>query len=121
MSHDNSKVATAAAGTLNGEMQPLVTLWDSQNGAVLWQMGNAEYFSSLDFSTDDSLLAAGTINEVVFYDVASGKELSRLQTGGDVINSLGFSPDGKSLLTCSTDGIATIWKIKYDKSLAMRN
>lgn len=112
MSHDNSKVVTAAAGTLNGEMQPLVTLWNAQNGAVLWQMGNAEYFSSLDFSLDDSILAAGTKNEVVFYDVASGKELSRLQTGGDVINSLGFSPDGKSLLTCSMDGIAAIWKVK---------
>lgn len=112
MSRDNSKIATAAAGTLNGEMQPLVTLWDTQSGAVLWQMGNAEYFSSLDFSPDDTILATGTRNEVVFYDVASGIELSRLQTGGDVINSLGFSPDGKSLLTCSTDGIATVWKIK---------
>ncbi len=111
MSHDNSKDATAAAGTLNGEMQPLVTLWNTQNGEMLWQMGNAEYFSSLDFSTDDSLLAAGTVDEVVFYDTISGKELSRLQTGGDVINSLGFSPDGELLLTCSTDGIATIWRI----------
>jgi WD40 repeat protein len=111
MSHDNSWVATAAAGTLNGEFQPLVTLWYAPNGSVAWQTGNAEYFSSLDFSPYDSMLAAGTKNEVVFFDVASGKELSRLQTGGDVINSLAFSPDGKSLLTCSTDGIATIWKV----------
>ena len=111
ISRDNKKVATAAAGTLDGEMQPLVTLWNSQDGQVLWQNGNAEYFSSLDFSMDDSLLAAGTLNEVVFYDVASGKELSRLQTGGEVINSLVFSPDGTSLLTCSTSGIAAIWKI----------
>jgi WD40 repeat protein len=112
MSRDNSKVVTAAAGTLNGEMQPLVTLWNTQNGETLWQMGNTDYFSSLDFSMDDSLLAAGTVDEVVFYDTASGKELSRLQTGGDVINSLEFSPDGMSLLTCSTDGTATIWNIK---------
>jgi WD40 repeat protein len=112
MSRDNSKVATAAAGTLNGEMQPLVTLWNAQNGAVLWQMGNPEYFSSLDFSMDNSILAAGTKNEVIFYDVATGKELSRLQTGGDVVNSLGFSPDGRTLLTCSTDGIASFWMIK---------
>lgn len=111
MSRDNSKVATAAAGTLNGEMQPLVTLWNSQNGAVLWQKGNAEYFSSLDFSMDDSLIAAGTVGEVVFYDASSGEELSRLQTGGHVINSLGFSPNGMSLLACSSDGIATIWKV----------
>jgi len=111
ISRDNTKVATAAAGTLNGKMQPLVTLWNSQDGRVLWQMGNTEYFSSLDFSVDDSLLAAGTLNEVVFYDVGSGKELSRLQTGRDVFNSLNFSPDGASLLTCSTSGIASIWKI----------
>ena len=73
ISRDNTKVATAAAGTLNGEMQPLVTLWNSQDGQDLWQMGNLEYFSSLDFSMDDSLLAAGTLNEVVFYDVAFRK------------------------------------------------
>ena len=111
ISRDNTKVATAAAGTLNGEMQPLVTLWNSQDGRDLWQRGNLEYFSSLDFSMDNSLLAAGTLNEVVIYDVSSGKELSRLQTGGEVINSLGFSPDGTSLLTCSTTGIAAIWKV----------
>lgn len=111
MSRDNSKVATAAAGTLNGEMLPLVTLWNAQTGAVLWQTGNEEYFSSLDFSTDNSLLAAGTVDEVIFVDTASGNELSRLQAGGDVVNSLSFSPDGKSLLTCSTDGVATIWKV----------
>ena len=111
ISNDNKKVATAAAGTLNGEMQPLVTLWNSNDGKALWQMGNPEYFSSLDFSMDGSILAAGTLNEVVFYDVESGKELSRLQTGGEVINSLGFSSDGTSLLTCSTTGLAAIWKI----------
>jgi len=111
MSHDNSWVATAAAGTLNGVMQPLVTVWYAPKGSVAWQTGNAEYFSSLDFSPYDAMLAAGTKNEVVFYDVASGKELSRLHTGGDVINSLDFSPDGMSLLTCSTDGIATIWEV----------
>jgi WD40 repeat protein len=111
ISRDNNKIATAAAGTLNGEMQPLVTLWNSQDGQDLWQKGNPEYFSSLDFSMDNSLLAAGTLNEVVFYDVVSGKELSRLQTGEEVINSLGFSPDGTSLLTCSSSGIAATWKI----------
>jgi WD40 repeat protein len=111
MSHDNSMVATAAAGTLNGTFQPLVTLWNAQNGTVLWQTGNVDYFSSLDFSEYDAFLAAGTMNEVVFYDVASGKELSRLVTGGHVINSLAFSPDGTSLITCSDDGIAEIWKV----------
>lgn len=111
MSHDNSKTVTTAAGTLNGEFQPLVTAWNTQSGDVLWQAGNKEYFSSLGFSPDDRLLAAGTVNEVIFYDADSGVELSRLKTGGDGINSLGFSPDGKSLLTCSTSGMASIWRI----------
>jgi WD40 repeat protein len=111
MSHDNSKVATTAAGTLKGTFQPLVTVWNVQNGTALWQMGNVDYFSSLDFSPDDMIVAAGSMNEVVFYDVTSGKELSRLATGGQAINSLAFSPDGKSLLICSSDGIATIWKV----------
>jgi WD40 repeat protein len=112
MSPDSSRLATAAAGTLNGEFQPLVTLWETRSGERLWQAGNAAYFRSLDFSPNGEFLAAGTENEVVFYESSSGKELSRLQTGGDVINTLGFSPDGKSLLTCGTDGSVTIWKIR---------
>ena len=112
MSHDNSLVATAAGGTLKGKFQPLVTLWDTKTGIALWQAGNEDYFSSLDFSPDDALIAAGTQSGVIFYDAASGKELSRFLTGGDVINSLAFSPDGQALLTCSTDSIATVWKIK---------
>lgn len=110
VSPDNSLIATAAAGTLEGEFQPMVTLWDARSGEVVWQNGNPAYFSSLDFSPDGSILAAGTEGEVIFYDTENGDELARLNTGAEVVNSMGFSPDSAALLTCETDGKLTLWK-----------
>ena len=112
MSPDGSSIATAAAGTLDGEFQPLVTLWDAKTGDMRWQKGNPGYFSSLDFSPDGSLLAAGTEGEVIIFETATGNEMARLKTGTEVVNSLGFSPDGSVLITCETNGKVTLWKPK---------
>ena len=112
MSHDTYKVATAAAGTLNGEFQPLITLWGTQTGEAAWQTGNAEYITALDFSADDALLAAGAKDEIIFFDTSSGKEISRLKISGERISSLDFSPDGKSLLACNSNGAVAVWTIK---------
>ncbi len=110
ISPDGSVIATAAAGTLDDEFQPLVTLWDTYSGEIVWQNGNQAYFSSLDFSPDGSLLAAGTEGEVIFYQTDNGQEFFRLSTGTEVVNDLGFSPDSTALLTCETDGKLTLWK-----------
>lgn len=110
MPSSGGSIATAAAGTLDGEFQPLVALWDAKSGEILWQRGNPSYFSSLDFTPDGDLLAAGTQGEIVIYDTSSGDELLRLKTGAEVVNSLDFSPDGRALLTCETDGKLTLWK-----------
>jgi len=110
ISPDGSVIATAAGGTLNGEFQPLVTLWDTFSGEVLWQNGNTAYFSSLDFSPDGSLLAAGTEGEVIFFQTDTGEELVSLLTGSEVVNDLNFSPDRTTLMTCESDGRLILWK-----------
>ncbi len=110
-SPDGSLIATTSAGTLNNEFQPLVTLWNAASGEVIWQQGNQEYFSSLDFSPDGGLLAAGTVGKIIIYETSSGIELARLKAGAEPVNSLAFSPDGRVLLTCDTSGIVKLWKV----------
>ena len=110
MSMDGKWIATTAGGTLNGEFQPLVRLWDAAAGSVVWEKGNPGYFSSLDFSPDSSLLAAGDDSEVILYNVQTGDEIIRLSTGNAAVNSLGFSPNGATLLTCDADGNVALWK-----------
>jgi WD40 repeat protein len=111
-SPDGGSIATASAGTMNGNFQPLVTLWDSASGDVIWQQGNAEYFSSLDFSPDGLLLSAGTVGEVVIYDAVSGDEIIRLPFKNGAVNSLAFSPIGDTLLTCEVNGNVALWKLE---------
>lgn len=111
MSHDNRLVATAAAGELNGEYQPLVTVWDTAKGEPLFKVGNTEYTTSLDFSSQDEVLAAATGYEVTFYETATGRTLFHFLPGADLINSIAFSPDGQGLLTCGTDGVISIWRV----------
>jgi len=111
-SPNGSLVATTSAGTLNNEFQPLVTLWNAASGEMIWQQGNPEYFSSLDFSPDGSLLAAGTVGEVIIYDVVAGVEIIRLPFGSEAVNSLAFSPIGDTLLTCEVNGNVALWKLE---------
>ncbi len=110
MSLDGTKIATAAGGTINGEFQPIVKLWNASNGSAIWEKGNPGYFNSLDFSLDGSVLAAGDDGEVVLYDVKTGDEIVRLPTGNAAVDSLGFSPDGTTLVTCDADGNVALWK-----------
>jgi len=60
ISPDGKVVATTAAGMVGGEYQPVLTLWDANSGEVLRQNAIPTYFSSIAFSPDSSLLAAGT-------------------------------------------------------------
>lgn len=110
MAPDGSVIATAAAGTYEGEFTPLVTLWDPESGEAIAIVHLAEYVSALAFSPDGSLLAAGINDSITFLSVPSAEILTELDTDG--ISSLDFSPDGTRLLACGLDGTVTIWEAK---------
>jgi len=110
VSLDGSTAATTAAGTFEGELMPLVTLWDTETGEELAVQANPDYFSAAAWSPDSSILAAGTENNVLFYESPSGDVIGMQESGE--ISSLSFSPDGSSLLVCSMDGSAAVWQAK---------
>ena len=57
---DGSLLATAAAGTLNGQFGPFVYLWEAASGRLINQLGQAGGVLSMSFSPDGSELAVLT-------------------------------------------------------------
>ncbi len=112
LSPDGKLLATSAAGTVDGEFKPIVTIWDDHSGEALVVFSNEDYFSSLAFSPDGSLLAAGNNGKVLFWDVSSYQSVGEITTDTGYVNSLQFSPDGTRLLTSTTEGSVQMWQVE---------
>ena len=111
LSPDGNLLATSAAGTVDGEFKPIVTIWEAHTGESLAVFSDADYFSALAFSPDGSLLAAGEKNKILFWNMESMQSAGEIAAPAEFINSIQFAPDGTSLLTGATEGIVQIWQI----------
>jgi WD40 repeat protein/beta-lactamase regulating signal transducer with metallopeptidase domain len=74
----------------------------------------------LAFSPDCKLLVApgpgggNASNTLVFLDVATGKELRKIESS-QAVRSIGFSPDGRVLATEHPDRTVTLWEVASAK------
>ena len=110
ISPDGKVVATTAAGMVGDDYLPILTLWDADSGEILRQNAIPSYYSSIAFSPDSKLLAAGTEDAVLFFTIPHGDEVFRFDSA-EVVNSLAFSPDGVKLITCGNKGTINIYEV----------
>ena len=80
----------------------------SPNGRVL---ASADGYPPNTFGIDKAqpLIERDASLLIRFWDIATGKEIHRLQGLGANVTSLSFSPDGSRLVSGSSDGTALIW------------
>jgi WD40 repeat protein len=65
---------------------------------------------SVAYSPDGKSLASGSQDKSVrVWDVASGREVLRLDGHSDMVARVAFSPDGKNLASGSTDKTVRLW------------
>jgi RNA polymerase sigma factor (sigma-70 family) len=71
----------------------------------------------LAFSPDSKLLAGGsrTGNLLLLWDAATGKEMRRFEGHQGWVWGVAFSPDGKTLASCSADGSVRLWEVATGK------
>ncbi len=110
ISPDGKVIGTTATAMIGDDIQPVLTLWNASSGEILRQNANPSYFSSIAFSPDSSLLAAGTETGVLLITVPHGDEIFSFDSA-EVITSIAFSPDGTKLIACGDEGTINIYTV----------
>ena len=98
-----------ASGSLSVLAENTILLWNPSTG------GNVETISvptpdlwSIAWSPDSRTLAAGTEDEVILWNIASG-QVSTLEGHTGIVLSLAWSPNGQVFASGSQDGTIILW------------
>src|SRR5690606_21579115 len=92
--------STVATGGTDGALR----LWDARTGQPLRTVSTFPFgVASVAFSPDGRLIAAGRSWSAVVFDLASGRELRKVEHMGG-LGPVTFAPDGRALASGSGSG-----------------
>ncbi len=108
LTNDEKYLATGGAGGL--------AIWTRHGSSKAWQLlaeRTDGLYRCLATSPDNRTLAIGGRDGAVHLrDLPTGKELLTLDSLGDELRSLAFSPNGSFFAACAFNGTLRIWDLK---------
>lgn len=102
----NSNAQILATGTTDGVLE----LWDVSSGTLLNTLiDHTNGIHSLQFNSDSSVLASGSIGTINLWNVSDGSLIHTLNNHSDIVTCLAFQPGDSILASGSTDQTVKIW------------
>ena len=95
----------------SGSWDGKVCLWDTHTGELLLTLDN-ETVAAVTFSPDGSIITYANDDTIYLLDILSENILTMLKGHTDVVDSLAYSSDGKTLVSGSRDGSILIWDLE---------
>jgi RNA polymerase sigma factor (sigma-70 family) len=109
---------TLASGSHDGTIK----LWDVKTGKERLTLadaaGNGGTPFSVAFSPDGATLASVSMEDVVLWDVRTGKKLAAPTGHDDWVDAVAYSPDGTTLASVSWDHTIRLWDVRTGKERA---
>jgi WD40 repeat protein len=91
----------------------VLRLWDVATGDELWKAEAEEAFRAGIFSPDGRVVVAATTEQIVVFEVASGKERTHFKAPAW---GLAASPDGRLLATAERSGVG-LWDVERGEAV----
>ena len=86
----------------------------SSGNTLFYLYGHNGIVKSVDYSSDSSLVATGSIDGTIFLWNAANGEFVRKLDINNTVTSVRFSPDGRYLASGSANGAIILWGINSD-------
>jgi len=97
-------LATSAAEAIEDEFLPTVFIYDFMTGELVDKFNTEKAIYSLLFSPDNSALVLSLGNSIQQYDVETKQLTTLMNTEGEAISQVSYSPDG-TILVSSSEGL----------------
>jgi RNA polymerase sigma factor (sigma-70 family) len=99
--------------------EAVARVWDVATGKALHTLAVEGGVSTVAFSPDGRLVAAGSAKGAAHvWEADTGKAVHQLRGVGDYVHALVFSPDGRALLSAVQNGPVAVWDVTTGKPLA---
>lgn len=98
-----------------GSFNNTIKIWDLSTGSLKSTLTKGSGAVCLGISPDSQTLVSASGNTIKIWDLSTGKLKSTIAGHSDAVKSIAISPDGRTLVSGSSDNTIKIWDLRTSK------